>query len=305
MGYRLAGFRTLGGVEIDPDMMELYRWNVGCRHSYEMPIQEFKHQDLPNELHGLDVLDGSPPCSSFSMAGARERDWGKEKQFREGQAKQVLDDLFFHFIDVARLLKPKVVVAENVKGLILGNAKAYVARIFAALRDAGYETQLFLLNSASMGVPQSRERTFFLSRRKDLGLPAITLDFRDRPIPVVLATQGCSKDGRPLPPSLHSDWLRIKNESGKRYTSTSVIDPLKPSPTLTSKCTSSEGSLMHWEEPRKISAHEAMRIQTFPEDYQFKAMDPGYVIGMSVPPRMMERVASQVRAQWLDPLQRS
>ena len=51
--------------------------------------------DLPQELYELDILDGSPPCSSFSMAGNREKDWGKDKVFREGQAMQVLDTLFF------------------------------------------------------------------------------------------------------------------------------------------------------------------------------------------------------------------
>jgi DNA (cytosine-5)-methyltransferase 1 len=55
----------------------------------------------------LDILDGSPPCSTFSIAGNREKDWGKEKKFREGQSAQVLDTLFFDFIALARVLQPK------------------------------------------------------------------------------------------------------------------------------------------------------------------------------------------------------
>jgi hypothetical protein len=46
--------------------------------------------DLPQQLYNLDLLDGSPPCSSFSMAGNREKDWGKKKVFREGQANDML-----------------------------------------------------------------------------------------------------------------------------------------------------------------------------------------------------------------------
>ena len=131
MGYKLAGFDVVGGVEIDPEMMALYRKNLNppLSLSYLMPIQEFKNRPLSGSemaLYDLDVLDGSPPCSSFSMAGSREKAWGKKKKFREGQALQVRDDLFFHFIDVARWLRPKVVVAENVKGLIKGNARGYV-----------------------------------------------------------------------------------------------------------------------------------------------------------------------------------
>ena len=91
------------------------------------------------------------------MAGSREKACGKEKHFREGQSKQVLDDLFFHFIDTAKKLKPKVVVAENVKGLVIGKAKGYVKQIFKKFDEAGYDVQLFLLNAAFMGVPQKRE----------------------------------------------------------------------------------------------------------------------------------------------------
>ena len=63
------------------------------------------------------------------MAGNREKDWGKEKVFREGQEKQRLDDLFFDYIKLAKKLQPKVVIAENVKGMLQGNAKAYVKKI--------------------------------------------------------------------------------------------------------------------------------------------------------------------------------
>src|SRR6185503_9599664 len=119
------------------------------------------------EFYNLDILDGSPPCSTFSMAGSREEAWGKEKQFREGQAMQTLDDLFFDFIALANKLKPKVIIAENVKGLIQGNAKGYVKEIYQKFEDTGYNVQLFLLNAATMGVPQRRERVFFIGLRND------------------------------------------------------------------------------------------------------------------------------------------
>ena len=94
MGYKLAGFDVLGCNEIDEKMIEAYRTNHNPKYSYLEPIQTFKERkDLPKELYNLDILDGSPPCSSFSMAGNREKDWGKEKKFREGQAKQTLDTL--------------------------------------------------------------------------------------------------------------------------------------------------------------------------------------------------------------------
>jgi len=142
MGYKLAGFDVLGCNEIDPKMIEAYKTNHSPKYAFLEPIQTFKNRnDLPEELYNLDILDGSPPCSSFSMAGNRGDDWGKEKKFREGQAEQVLDTLFFDFIDLAKKLQPKVVIAENVKGLLIGEARAYVTRIYEAFDAAGYIVQ--------------------------------------------------------------------------------------------------------------------------------------------------------------------
>ncbi len=175
MGYKLAGFDVIGCNEIDPKMMEAYKANHNPKYSYLEPIQTFKlRDDLPDELYNLDILDGSPPCSSFSMAGNRESDWGKEKVFREGQAEQVLDTLFFDFIDLAKKLQPKVVIAENVKGLLLGEAKQYVIQIYRELEAAGYYVQHWLLDASKMGVPQRRERVFFIALRKDLAEQFLT-----------------------------------------------------------------------------------------------------------------------------------
>lgn len=88
------------------------------------------------------------------MSGLREDAWGKEKKFKEGQKTQVLDTLFFDFIALAKRLKPKVVIAENVKGLLLGNAIDYVRRIYKDFEEAGYYCQHFLLDASKMGVPQ-------------------------------------------------------------------------------------------------------------------------------------------------------
>jgi DNA (cytosine-5)-methyltransferase 1 len=96
MGYKLAGFEHLGGVEIDPPIAAVYKTNHHPKYLFNEDIRYFnKRTDLPDELYQLDILDGSPPCSTFSMAGAREKGWGKEKTFREGQIKQTLDDLVF------------------------------------------------------------------------------------------------------------------------------------------------------------------------------------------------------------------
>lgn len=300
MGYKLAGFDVLGGVEIDPEMMKIYKLNHNPKHSFLMGVQDFNkitNDELPKELFELDILDGSPPCSSFSMAGSREKAWGDEKHFREGQAKQVLDDLFFHFIETADKLKPKVVVAENVKGLIIGKAKGYVKQIFKKFDDAGYDVQLFLLNAAFMGVPQKRERTVFIARRKDLNMPKINLSFNETPTNLEIAFVDLFNDSEKLTEQQDYYWnLCRPGESFSKYHPKGSLfghmkcDPKKPSNTLTTKM----NSMFHWRFKRYLDLNEWRRIGTFPEDY--KGLKK-YLIGMSVPPLMMQRISNQIAHQ--------
>lgn len=294
MGYKLAGYEVLGGVEIDPEMMELYRRNHRPKHSYLMGIQAFNKipdSDLPDELFQLDILDGSPPCSSFSMAGAREKKWGKASKFREGQAVQVLDDLFFHFIETAKRLQPNVIVAENVKGLIQGNAKGYVKEIFSEFRKAGYCPQLFLFNASAMGVPQARERTIFIAKRSDVvKADRIAFDFKERVITAFTATDG-SLDGY----MANSANVRHCRDGRRPKWDSRTM----PAPTLISSgglYVERRRRLKEWETCTGI---ECQRLQSFPDDYDFRKTDPGYVCGMSVPPFMMQRIADQIERQWL------
>ena len=318
MGYKLAGFDVIGCNEIDPKMMEAYKANHNPKYAFLEPIQTFKmREDLPKELYELDILDGSPPCSSFSMAGNREKDWGKDKVFREGQAMQVLDTLFFDFIDLAKKLQPKVVVAENVKGLLLGAAKEYVRRIYREFDLAGYYVQHWLLDASKMGVPQRRERVFFIALRKDLAqpfmeqidmftiLPKLKLEFNEPDIPL---SEFEDNQGKPLNKEKISfkRWLlRIKtdksfgditqriNGKGTDF-NTQIIHSNEVSPTIVSK-----GCEIKYDLPIKLSKSEYCNIGSYPQDYNFLNNPPYYLIGMSVPPVMAAQIATQIYEQWL------
>lgn len=301
MGYKLAGCTVLGNVEIDVKMNKIYKHNHKPKYNFGMDIRKFKdipNDEIPDELFDLDILDGSPPCSSFSMAGNREKDWGKQKKFAEGQALQTLDDLFFDFIDVAEKLKPKVVIAENVKGLIAGNAKGYVREIVKRYRKAGYETQLFLLNSALMGVPQARERVFFVSRRMDLNLPKVQMDFKMQPIPFGQVEDNISQViGKAISPSIRKYFFKTPAGKSlsyahpkKSYFNYAKVAKERVCPTVTA----GEDSLLHYKEPYFISDQAIISIQSFPQDYDFLDQSPQYVCGMSVPPLMMKGIAAEV-----------
>jgi len=309
MGYKLAGFNHLGGVEIDPPIADVYKENHNPKYLYLEDIRNFvKRNDIPEELYDLDLLDGSPPCSSFSMAGNREKDWGKSKVFKEGQAQQVLDDLFFEYIALAKKLQPKIVLAENVKGLIQGNAKLYVKKIFKAFEDAGYNVQLFLLNAASMGVPQKRERVFFICQRKDLTLPKLKLEFNEVAVPFGVVKT--NENQYPLNKTMLRYWnkriitdIDIANIAGRldnrpnSFFNHKFLKDNEVANTITSSdlCTL-------YSEPRYRNDKEVIVCGTYPLDYNFKSIEPKYLIGMSVPPVMTAQIANQIKIQWLDKL---
>ncbi len=317
MGYKLAGFDVIGCNEIDPKMMAAYVANHNPKYSYLEPIQTFKdRQDLPDELFDLDILDGSPPCSSFSMAGNREKDWGKEKKFREGQSKQVLDTLFFDFIDLAKRLQPKIVVAENVKGILQGTARNYYRRVLKEMDEAGYYAQAVLLDASKMGVPQRRERVFFIGLRKDLAepflyqhdmftvLPRIDLKFSERGIPFG-EIEDISDVAENLTPDQMKWWTLCKQ--GDSFASIHPEDQWFGAHKLSmlqicNTIISSEGSGSYMYHPsiaRKLNSFEHTLAGTFPLDYDYQKNKAKYLIGMSVPPVMIAQIASRIWGQWL------
>lgn len=255
------------------------------------------------------------PHSAWQEAGKMLG--GKLKHFREGQAEQVLDTLFFDFIDLAKKLQPKVVVAENVKGLVLGNAKDYVRRIYQGFEDAGYYVKHFLLDAQQMGVPQRRERVFFLCLRKDIASPVlvqdglfdmtprIEMEFNEKPILFreVADYSGDEVNSKVVRTLWENRQYGDTNQGdanfrlygkGSNFNQAYVYTD-KICPTLASKKT----CLIHFDKPLYLGQSEVCCISSFPQDYNFAGQQPHYVCGMSVPPVMMAQVASRIYDYWL------
>ena len=304
MGYKLAGFDVIGNCEIDPVTNEIYKKNNHPKYNYCCDIRDFATmKSYPDELKELDILDGSPPCTTFSMAGKREDSWGKVKTFSEGNVKQRLDDLFFPFIDVARRLQPKAVVAENVKGLILANARGYVAEIIKEFDRAGYYSQLFLLNAASAGVPQKRERVFFVCQRKDMNYPKLKLNFSEKPI----VFGECRTEQGKVPSRRVAALL-----SRRIPTDRCVADINKRICNKSSEFTAaiwhdnevcgtlaSSGTYYRYYDGMALSDMDCTHISSFPEDYDYGMRGAQFICGMSVPPLLMARIAHEIDVQWL------
>lgn len=175
LGYKMAGFKVLWASEFVPAAQEVYRLNHDGTFLDTRDIRQVQPEEILAQIGmrpgDLDLLDGSPPCASFSTAGKREKGWGEVKKYSD--TRQRTDDLFFEYARILRGLQPKVFVAENVSGLVKGKAKGYFKMILAALKDCGYNVKAKLLDAQWLGVPQMRQRLIFIGVREDLGLQPV------------------------------------------------------------------------------------------------------------------------------------
>lgn len=315
LGYRMAGCRILWANEFIEAAREVYRANASPKTIVDpRDIREIEPKEILDAL-GLaegevDILDGSPPCASFSRSGKREKHWGKVKTYSEGA--QRTDDLFFEYARILRGLRPRAFVAENVPGLLVGTAKGYFLDIIEELRGSGYEVEARVLDASRLGVPQSRKRLFFIGIREDLGRKPVF----PRPLPYRYTLEEALADLRietvdvpnsvklELPEtagpsirrfSIYPYWLDtpIGKNHPARFNLTRP-NPKKPCPTVTST-TSSIGAagVCHPTEPRKFSVAELRRIGAFPVDFELPGTYYQQVerIGRSVPPLVTKAIA--------------
>jgi len=179
-GYRLAGGKILAINEFVPEAQNTYRENYPNTLIIPGDIKKLTGKDFmintglkPGEL---DLLDGSPPCSAFSMAGSVSHGggnthadaFGKTKQYSDIKGVSNVEDLFFEFLRIADELKPKVIIGENVEGLTMGEAKEYFHKIQNTFEQIGYLVVADVLNASYFGVPQARKRCFFIGVREDV-----------------------------------------------------------------------------------------------------------------------------------------
>ncbi len=154
LGFIKAGFKILWANDINKDCCDTYRQNIGS-HIICMDIKDVSIHNIPD----IDVIIGGPPCQGFSIAG---------KMIKSDPRNQLL----WNFVDIVSDKKPKFFIMENVKAL--GYIRKWGStrkRLISKFEKAGYNVIFKILNSADYGVPQVRERIFFIGALKDVGAP--------------------------------------------------------------------------------------------------------------------------------------
>lgn len=304
LGYRMAGYRVAYAAEFIESARETYKANHPDSYLDPRDVREIKGSEILDIVAGpVDILDGSPPCASFSTAGKREAGWGKVKAYSDGA--QRTDDLFDEFIRLVGEVQPRVFVAENVSGLVKGTAKGYFIRVMQGLKAKGYRVACRVLDASWLGVPQSRQRTIFIGVREDLGRqPAHPEPFESR-ITLRVAIAG-GIDG--MCQNLGGDLLRIyklQRPGESRFDACIRLGRKggglgkvrlswdKPTPTMTQ----SGYDLYHPELPRTLTIPEAKRICSFPDDFKLCGTfeQQWERLGRAVPPLMMREIAATLR----------
>ena len=310
LGYRMASCKVLGASEFVPAAYETYRANSSSTHLWTDDIREMTGEkmlaDVGLSVGELDILDGSPPCSSFSTAGKRSNGWGQVSRYSD--TKQRTDDLFFEFARILAEMQPRAFVAENVSGLVKGVAKGYFKVIHRALGDAGYRVAASVLDASLLGVPQARQRLIFIGVRNDLGLEprhpkplpyrytlADALNRQD--IDAARRTFGGQSLNADLPmktiTTQPDEWWIIDAEHTDAETGALLTQNWgdKTRAAIMQHLRQATES-----EPRKFNLQELRRICSFPDDFVLLGTyeQRWERLGRAVPPMMMSHIATAV-----------
>lgn len=318
-GFKKAGFDIVWANDFDSDAQAVYERNLG----------EIDKRDIltinENEIPDGDILTAGFPCQPFSNAGNR---------------KGIHDSRGMLYKECLRIIKkkmPKVIVFENVKGLLSTkyidgrNLAEVIVEDLSVMNGLGYNVVYQLVNASDYGVPQNRQRVLFVGIRKDLG---ITFQFPEKK----------SKDNLSLRHVLDSveglennvDWpfspqalemINFISEGGswkdvpynhlaprfqrirdnmKKYHSPNFYRRFSRDEicgTITASAQPENCGIIHPTENRRYTVREVARIQTFPDDFSFITDTPKNIIAMykvignAVPVKLAEVIATAIMNQ--------
>jgi len=151
-GFREAGYEIIAGVDTDKQALSTYKNNFPESTALEADISLLANGDL-SKIDSCDVLLGGPPCQGFSLAGKLDQ---SDKR----------NQLVYSYLKIIARIKPKAVVIENVPNILNFAGGAFADAIVKGLERLNYFVEVFKVNCADYGVPQNRNRVFFIATKK-------------------------------------------------------------------------------------------------------------------------------------------
>lgn len=292
--YEKLPYELVYALDVDQKALNTHKLNFSCGNVVCGDICDIPSEDIPD----CDILIGGFPCQSFSTVNP---------------TKDPFDDranLYKQMARIAKEKKPKVIIAENVKGLMTLHKGQIFRKVKEAFESAGYTLSYKLMNAANYGVPQKRERIIIVGFRNDLD---VTYEFPAE-----------TNVGNWVPLSVAVPKLAIEEE--KYYFSKRAVEGMKnakpnmkrglwqkldePCLTITShlakvSLNSRDPVLLVDPEKelyRRFTPREAARIQSFPEKFEFAGSetDAYRQIGNAVPPVLFWHVCNKVASYLQD-----
>jgi len=342
-GYKLAGGNVLVVNEFVDAAVDTYKENYPDTPVIKDDIKKLTGKDfleLAKISKGeLDILDGSPPCSAFSIAGKREKGWDKTKKYSDDKQVENIEDLFFEFIRIANDIQPKIIIGENVAGITMGEAKEYYNRIINEFSNIGYEAVGKVLNSADYGTPQARQRCFFVAIRNDImgkiGLNFMNMESEVYPVPsgtkVTLkqAIDNIQNDPEEekmlldfVQGSFQKKWIELLEFNPTKHLKPSdpkyieinpkqsMFNMIRPCPDLPCPTVTQAGQKMglsgvfHYAKNRKLTIQELKRVMGLPDDFKLsgKFDQQAERVGRMVAPLCMKSLIENLYLKVLKPL---
>lgn len=314
LGFKEAGYEVVIANEFDKTIWETYEKNHETK-LIKGDICKVSSDEFPD----CDGIIGGPPCQSWSEAGSL-----KGINDPRGQ-------LFYQYIRILKDKQPKFFLAENVKGMMAKRHDSAVKNIISEFEDAGYDVFVHLLNAADYGVPQDRERVFYVGFRKDLNVnfdipptpyeykltfKDAIYDLKDSAIPALEKnkTNGnkCSFSnheyfiGEFSPIFMSRNRVRGWDEQAFTVQASGRQCQLHPQAPKMVKIEKNKQIFEPGKEDlyRRLTVRECARIQGFPDDFKFyyKNLNDAYkMIGNAVPVNLAYEMAKAIELALNEP----
>ena len=327
LGFNWANFEVLGFLELKKEFREIYQENFPNTIELGSDIQIITDVEISqwkSKFDEIDVVIGGPPCQGFSLSGKRDKSDARNTLFKD-------------YLRIVRRLQPKIAVMENVRLLTsmkTSDGNSVVNSIYEEFEESGYKVKHFEVNAKNFGVPQHRERVFFIAVRNDLNLlptfPNEThgefSDLFSVVEPYRTFADACSDLGflesgeKSETDFLHEavkhpdhviNWLwnvpqgksahenedkNLRPPSGYNTTYKRQIWNEPASTVQTTFGMISGCRNVHPIATRSLTIREALRIQSFPDSYNFVGSlgDIRATIGNAVPPLLAYQIAKHI-----------
>ena len=283
LGLEEAGFENILSNDFDKDSCDTLKlnrpnWNVVCDS-----VENLAEKDLLKMLNlkegELDLLSGGYPCQSFSYAGKRLG------------LNDVRGTMFYYYAKILKQLKPKIFLAENVKGLVSHDGGKTLQTMINVFEEIGYHVQYKVLNAWDYGVAEKRERVVIIGIRNDIQVdyeyptphdykPVLRDVLKNVPksegatypqskkeVFDLVPPGGCWRD---LPEDIARSYMKGSyNLGGGKTGMARRISWDEPSLTILCSPCMKQTDRCHPDETRPFTVRESARIQSFPDTWQF------------------------------------